>query len=87
MPLGDLATGMVAALAKFASRFFVDLVFEIAFKGTGYFILARLGGARHGDPDPDGLAVAVIGVLFWTLVGFGAFEIYQVVSSAGDGGS
>ena len=34
---------------------------------------------RNDDLDPDGATVIITGILFWLLVGFGGYKIWQVV--------
>ncbi|AZZ95100.1 hypothetical protein EUZ85_01140 [Hahella sp. KA22] len=51
-------------------------VMEFLIKGPGYLI-HRLFAGKHADLD--GLFAIVFGILFWVVVGFGAYFIYSLV--------
>ena len=56
---------------------FVELVFEIMIKGSGY-ILLRLFRPKS---DPGEGACAIVGIIFWILVGTAAYFIYGTMST------
>jgi hypothetical protein len=77
VPIEDLAEGILRFVGRVIAQIFVDIVFEILIKGPGYFFM-RLS-VRFGakEPDPDGFAVAIAGILFWAIVGLGAYFLYR----------
>lgn len=65
MPIGELiAEGLGALLREFLEH----IVLEIAIKVPGYFVAKYVLFVGRRDPDPDGWAVLVCGVLFWVAV-------------------
>ena len=56
---------------------FVELVFEIMIKGSGY-ILLRIFRPKS---DPGEGACAIVGIIFWILVGTAAYFIYRAMST------
>ena len=73
MPIGELAGGLIATVLRFIGQFFAEIVFEIAIKGTGYFI-CRLFGRRV---NPDGYLATFAGLLFWGLIGIAVFWLFE----------
>ncbi|ABC33349.1 hypothetical protein HCH_06723 [Hahella chejuensis KCTC 2396] len=51
-------------------------VMEFLIKGPGYLI-HRLFAGKHADLD--GLFAIVFGIVFWVVVGLGAYFIYRLV--------
>lgn len=75
MPLGALAEGIFSAILECI----LQIVLEGMIQGTGYFILRYIFQLdRNNDLAPDGAAVIITGILFWLLVGFGGYKIWQV---------
>ena len=85
MPLDALAEGIFSAILECI----LQIVFEGMIKGAGYVILRSgyfilryiLQLDRNDDLNPDGAAVIITGILFWLLVGFGGYKIWQVVQA------
>ena len=81
MPLGALAEGLFRVILECI----LQVVLEVLIKGAGYVILRSgyfiLGYIfqrdRNDDLNPDGAAVIITGILFWLLVGFGGYKIWQ----------
>ena len=48
-------------------EFIGEIIFELLIKGPGYFLVKRISSS---EPNPDGFAVLITGILFWALVGF-----------------
>ena len=78
MPLGALAEGIFSVILECI----LQIVLEGMIKGAGYVILRYIFQVgRKNDLNPDGAAVIITGILFWLLVGFGGYKIWQVVQS------
>ena len=59
---------ILEGLIKIVFRFFIEFVVEILIKGLGYLICRPF----NKNIDPDGLTVAIVGLLVWgCLVGGG----------------
>ena len=64
----EIFEGLFGAIFKFIGRIFVEFIFEILVKGLGYLICRPF----NKNIDPDGLTVAIVGLLVWgCLVGGG----------------
>ncbi len=61
----DVFEGIFRVIARFIGYIVVEIVFEILLKGSGYIILKPF--CRH-RPDMEGLAVIVVGALFWIII-------------------
>ena len=85
MPLGALAEGIFSVILECI----LQVVLEGMIKGAGYVILRSgyfiLGYIfqrdRNDDLNPDGATVIITGILFWFLVGFGGYKLWQVVQA------
>ena len=69
----DVVEGIFKIVGRFIVQIFLEIVFEILIKGPGYFISRLL--TKH-DPNPDGFAVVIAGILFWVVIGFGFHSMY-----------
>lgn len=79
MPLGDIAAGFIEIVGRVIGQILFELVGEILIKGPGYFIVKSLPGINKDKADPDGILVFFVGVGFWTIIGFAAYGIYQIL--------
>ena len=64
MPLEELAGGFLGGLFRLAGYFFIEIVFELLLKRTGYLI--RRIFSRNVNSDSVG--TVLVGVAFWVLV-------------------
>lgn len=62
----DIAGGFFKVIGRLFAGIFIEVILEILIKGPGYFI-KKLFSKK--DPDPDGIDVALLGILFWLAVG------------------
>ena len=72
----EVLGGVFKALARLIGQFLLEIVFEVMLKGPGYFIIKQL---TKDDPNPDGFAVIITGIVFWSAIGGGAFAIYSSI--------
>jgi hypothetical protein len=70
--LGDLATEVIAGVARFLARVIVEIVVETMIEGSGRLLL-RLLRPRW---EPCDAACIVTGLLFWAVLGFAGFRLY-----------
>lgn len=76
MPLSSIAEGIFSIIGEFLSQ----IVFEVMVKGAGYFILRYIFQiGRKSELNPDGASVIITGIIFWLLVGFGGYKIWQAL--------
>lgn len=75
MPLGEIASEVVGGLVRFLAQFFVDVVLEVVIKGPGYIICRSFSEYVN----PDGVAVVVVGLLFWVIIGVGGYVLFMFV--------
>ncbi len=75
MPIGEIAGDFLGGVVKFIGRFFIEFVFEMLVKGSGYFI-CRLFSKRV---DPDGILVVFVGLVFLSLIALGSLAVYDFV--------
>lgn len=68
----DVVEGVFRVLGRFFGRIFIEIIFELLIKGPGYVIVKIF---TKKSPDPDGTWVAVSGIIFWVIVGFGIYFI------------
>ncbi|MDR2188703.1 MAG: hypothetical protein LBE62_11770 [Azonexus sp.] len=73
MPLGDIAGEVLGGIFRFVGRALFEIVGEIVIKGAGY-VLIRIFKPKS---EPDELACAIVGLLFWAAVGVGAYFVYR----------
>ncbi|MET1254867.1 hypothetical protein [Aliikangiella maris] len=73
MPVGEVAGELLSGLFRLIGRFFVEIIFEILTKSTGYAI-CQIFSKRV---DPDGVLVVVVGLSFLSLIGLLIFFIYE----------
>lgn len=76
----DVAGGVLRVTARVVGQFFVEIVFEILVKGPGYFIVKQF---TKRDPKPVAFAVIITGIVFWSVIGFGAYVIYSNIGGGG----
>ena len=84
--LGETAHGLLRGLGRLLAplgRFLVELLVhfigELLIQGTGYAICQRF----KADVSPDGWLSTLVGLLFWTVIGLGAW--YLLASMPTDG--
>lgn len=77
----DVIGGVFKALARFVSQLFLEIFFELLLKGPGYFIVKKL---TKRDPSSDGFPVIITGIVFWAVLGFGAYVIYSNIGGSGN---
>lgn len=80
MPLGEIASEVLGSVFRFVGHMLLDVVAEVIVKGPGYLI-CRLFSK---DVDPDGMRVAVVGILFWITLATAAWAAWGEISAAAD---
>ncbi|MBT9519038.1 MAG: hypothetical protein IV112_20345 [Methyloversatilis discipulorum] len=80
MPLGEIASEVLSSAFRFVGQVLIDLVAEVIVKGPGYLI-CRLFSK---DVDPDGMRVAVVGILFWITLATAAWAAWGEISASAD---
>ena len=75
--VGEVLVGVVRIVGRVILEFVLELVFEIMIKGSGY-ILLRIFRPKS---DPGEGACAIVGIIFWILVGTAAYFIYRAMST------
>jgi len=78
MPLGDIAVGFLEIVVRFIGQFFLEVILEIFIKGPGYLIVKLLSFSKK-KTDPDSFLAIIAGLLFWVIIGYGAFLVYSIV--------
>ena len=78
MALGDITAGLLEICWRLVEDVIVDFLFGVLVQRVGYFIAANI--LRMRRPDPDGIAVIVIGFTFWASIGF---ALYSLLTPAG----
>ena len=64
-----MAADVVEIVSHFLARLFLEIILEIAIKGPGYTIVRMLTFSKNKKADPDGLLVAMAGIIFWLAIG------------------
>lgn len=77
----DVISGAVKAIGRAGFHILFDIIIEEMIKAPGYFICKRLSSS---SPNPDGFLVIITGLLFWVVLGFSGYMIYQNISAAGN---
>lgn len=75
MPVGEIAGELLGGIFKLIGRIFGEIIFEILLKGVGYLI-CRIFYKRV---DPDGIVVALVGFIFWGILGLGIYLLYEFI--------
>ncbi|WP_339847793.1 hypothetical protein [uncultured Halopseudomonas sp.] len=75
----DVFEGIFKLLGRFVSQIFIEVIFDILIKGSGYLIVKSFSKA---DPNPDGIAVVLTGTLFWIALAFGAYGLYVNIATS-----
>jgi len=57
---------------------FLEVLFEFAWKGPGYFILRSF--RPNDQEDPDGWPVFIVGTAFWLIVALATWGIVVLLS-------
>lgn len=78
MPLGEIASEVIGTVFRFVGQVLIDVVAEVIVKGPGYLI-CRLFSK---NVDPDGMRVAVVGILFWITLATAAWAAWGEFSEA-----
>jgi len=76
MPLGDIAVGFFEIIIRVVG----EILLEIIIKGPGYVIVRLFKTPKSGEVEPDGALAIIAGVVFWVLIGVGAFLTYMAMS-------
>lgn len=76
MPLGEIASEVLGGVFRFVGNVFLEVVLEFLIRGPGYLLCKPF----KKDVDPDGGLAAFVGIIFWVVVGVGAWFIYQEAS-------
>jgi len=73
--------GMVEIVLRTGGRaiahVLLEVVFEILIKGSGYLILKLLG---FRSINPESIATAIVGIVFWLGLIAGSFYAYSVIN-------
>ena len=69
----DVVEGIFKVLGRFLGYLFLEIIFELLVKGPGYFIAKIF---TKNPPDLDGFIVIVVGILFWSIIGFCVYAIF-----------
>jgi len=77
----DVAVNIFKLLARVIGYLFIDIILVFLIKTPGYFI-TKIFVKR--DPNPDGLAVIIMGIAFWAAIGFGGYVIYSAIGGVGN---
>ena len=72
----EVVGGVFKILGRFLGQIFLEIVFEFLIKGPGYLISKSLS---KSNPDPDGLAVVIFGILFWLVIGVAVYIVYTSI--------
>lgn len=80
MPLGEISSEVIGTVFRFVGQVLIDVVAEVIVKGPGYLI-CRLFSK---NVDPDGMRVAVVGILFWITLATAAWAAWGEISAAAD---
>lgn len=70
MPIGEIVGEVARGLLRVI---LVEFLFELMIEGTGYLICKRF----KSSVDPDGVVVAVVGIVFWMLIGGLGYVVYR----------
>ena len=77
MPIGDIAGEALGGILRVIGRILFEVFFEFILQGTGY-VLIRLFRPRD---EPGDTACAIVGILFWAVVGIGGYYIYRAAAA------
>jgi hypothetical protein len=80
MPLEALAEGLLKGIFRFMAHIVIEVLFELAIKGPGYFLAKRITG---NEQNVDGWKVVILGLLFWLMIGTLGYYVYSSFYSAG----
>lgn len=72
MPVGEIAAEALGGIFRVVGRVLFEIVFELLVRGAGYVICRIFSPAI----DPDGWQVAVVGIIFWVLLGGVGYFVY-----------
>ena len=61
MALGEIAGELLGGVLRFVGSLLVEVLLEILIRGPGYWLCRLL----KKDVSPDGVAVVLVGILFW----------------------
>jgi len=75
VPLEIVGDG-VSFIFRLIARFFIEIIFEMVIQGTGYLFCRMF----HKNVKPDGLFVALVGLILWAALIYAGFEIAEFVA-------
>jgi hypothetical protein len=74
MPLGELGEPVI--------RIAYEFVVQALLKGAGHLVVKYGLYLGRREPDPNGSAVVVAGLLFWVFVFFGGYHVYMIFAES-----
>ncbi len=74
--LEEFAGGLFRIIGKFFGYILLDLLFEIAIRGTGYFIV-NLFSPSKSKINPDGFLVIFVGFSFWIIIAILSYILFK----------
>ena len=77
MPIGEIAGEALGGVFRVVGRFVFEIFFELVIQGTGY-VLIRTARPAY---EPSDTACAVVGLLFWSAIGVGAYLLYRAAAA------
>jgi hypothetical protein len=76
----EIVSGIFKVFFRIIGQIFMELIFELLLKGSGYFIYKLFS---KQEPDPDGFIVVITGIVFWILIVGVGFVLYQYIGTNG----
>lgn len=77
MPVDEIASGIFKIIGKLIGQIFIELILELIIKGPGYLIIKSL--SKNSESVPSEGLVAMVGILFWTVVALIVFVVIKYV--------
>ncbi|MCW8875529.1 MAG: hypothetical protein OQJ89_03415 [Kangiellaceae bacterium] len=72
--IDDFVGGIAKLIGRVIYQIFIEIILEIIIKGPGYILYKLVKGQ---EPDPDGISVFILGMLFWVLMGYGVYLVIR----------
>ena len=76
MPLGEIAGEALGGIFRVVGRIIFEIFFELIIQGAGY-ALVRMVRPRA---KPDDTICAVVGFIFWVVLGTGGYFAYRAIA-------
>jgi len=73
MPVGEIVGEVLGGVLRVVGQLFGEIVGEFLIRGVGYAICRRISPSV----DPEGLTVALVGLLFWIALLALGFAVYS----------